>query len=413
MHNPSLLVWAAVLSLVSGCAGVGASQRKAWEESAAPAVTALQAARFEESTQLAKKALAEDPKNSRANAVLGVSLFRMTMHDLVGDALTIGSAMVASGLLRRGGDFVSTDMVDFALKRADERLAEVDAKLAVAQLDREVSLELCMACWEVDWNRNGEFDDRDRKLFQIERDANGVEYPADDPRRTPTFRFDVSDVHWLRALVSFQRGAINLAQAWDWKVLIPVVMRGGGYEDVRIPLRSAEQVKTARGFILAGLAQSSACRDAALAETDDEREWLPNPKQKSHAMPLEVDEKLYETWGQIVGDAERLVRGDEALSVAELAQLGDHQWEHPPGGYLNLGRWLGEPREIVIPMSQIDELENRADRIEAVLTAMFGASYSQKGPASQLPSRLKRMKDDVSRGNETFEKKLRYLLWIN
>ena len=28
---------------------------------------------------------------------------------------------------------------------------------------------------------------------------------------------------------------------------------------------------------------------AYLAETDDDREWVPNPKQQSHPMPLPVD----------------------------------------------------------------------------------------------------------------------------
>jgi hypothetical protein len=304
-------------------------------------------------------------------------------------------------------------MLVFAFKRADERLNEVDARLAAAAKDPEVTLELCLACWEVDWNRSGEIDDRDRKLFEVELDAQGEQLPEGDPRRRPTFRFDVADVHWLRALISFQRAALNLAQAWDWQALAPAFTRRGhrGLEEIRVPLRDAEQVKRARAFILAGIAESRACRQAALAETDDEREWLPNPRQKSHAIPLEVDDALYQTWGQVLDDVDRLMRDEEALSVSDLAQLGKHQWDDPPKGYLHLGKWLSEPRDIVIPLSHLDA--DRAERIEQGLALFFGDAYSQKGPASALPGRLTRMKGEVLVGKESFEKKLRYLLWVN
>ena len=47
------------------------------------------------------------------------------------------------------------------------------------------------------------------------------------------------------------------------------------------------------------------------------------------------------------------------------------------------------------------------------LGGVCGNAYSAQGPQSKLPSRLIRMRDEVNVGTETFEKKLRYLLWIN
>ena len=404
-------VWWAVMVVSTGCAGISATQRKAWETAAAPAVTALQAAKFDEATQLARGAVSQDPANSGANAALAVSLYRKAIHDLVSDTITLGGA-VAMAAIAHGG-FISTEMLVDAFRRADERLAEVDGRLEVAAADPEVSLELCLACWEVDWNRSGEIDERDRALFQIEQDAQGHPLPPEDPRRRPTYRFDVSDVHWLKALVAFQRAAINLAQAWDWAAIAPVfIPRRGEHklEEVHIPLRDAEQVKKARGFILAGVAESRLCRAAALAETDDDREWLPNPRQKNYAMPLEVDDALYTTWAQVLDDVDKLVRDEEAISVTELAQLGKHQWADPPKGYLHVGKWLAAPREIVVPMTHEGE---RDERVEHALQQLFGDAYSQLGPSSGLPARMQRMKAEVGLGRETFEKKLRYLLWVN
>ena len=49
------------------------------------------------------------------------------------------------------------------------------------------SLDLCLACWQVDWNRNGDIDERDLRMLQVEYDAHGEQIPEGDPRRTPTF----------------------------------------------------------------------------------------------------------------------------------------------------------------------------------------------------------------------------------
>ncbi len=54
---------------------------------------------------------------------------------------------------------------------------------------------------------------------------------------------------------------------------------------------------------------------------DDEREWLPNPRQKNHPLPLPVDEVLYQTWEQVTEDIRRLVQGKDGLNVEHLAQL--------------------------------------------------------------------------------------------
>src|SRR5207253_8613334 len=107
---------------------------------------------------------------------------------------------------------------------------------------------------------------------------------------------------------------------------------------------------------------------------------------------------------------EKLVRDEEALSVTELAQLGRHHWEDPPTGYLHLGKWLAEPHDLVISARFED---TRRERIEQMLEGVFGDAYSQQGKRSQLPSRLGRMRSEVDLGKETFEKKLRYLLWVN
>jgi hypothetical protein len=400
--------------LLAACATVSADRRTSWETDVQPAVEALRGARFSDAVELSQVALQRDRENSRANAVAAVGLFREAVHDLISDLVTLGAMVAASAQL--GGNFIDMNIVDGAFNRAEDRLALVDQHLVVAAKDPGFSMELCLACWEVDWNRNGEVDDRDRMLMQIELDAAGERLPPGDPRRKPTFHLDVADVHWLRAAVSFGRAGVQVAQAYDWTALAPVVIRRGrGIQEVRIKLRDPKKMHRAGDLIALGLSESLACRDAALAELDDDREWMPNPRQKSHPMPLEVDAELYETWALVVRDAQKMLAGEEALSVAELARLADEDGRvQAPRGYLMLGKLFREPHDLVVPLERARRVQpDQTSELEALLGALFGTAYMADARPSAVTRHLVRMNGEVRAGRDSFERKLRYLLWIN
>lgn len=200
--------------LLSGCAtpqnGAARARRL---EAAAPAVKALQEARFEDALRESASVFQQDDGNATAHAVWAVAELRQTLHDLVTDGFTVVMGLVGSEFMRR--DIVSTRLLDVVLTDADRRMEGIEAHLAKAAKDPDFSLDLCLACWRVDWNRNGEIDERDLRMLQVEYDAHGEAIPEGDPRRTPTFRFDAADVSWLRAMVNFQRALINGVLAYD------------------------------------------------------------------------------------------------------------------------------------------------------------------------------------------------------
>lgn len=394
---------------LSGCAGISPSRRAQWDADAQPAVVALQAASFEDAQRLADDVLKLDAANPRAAAVGALARYRKAGHDLVGDVLTLAASVVASAMLR--GDVVNQDFLDFAVGRADQRLQEIDALLATAEKDEGFSLELCLACWEVDWNRSGEVDERDRRLFEVELDGAGQPLPPDDPRRRPTFRFDVADVTWLRAMVHFQRAALAIAQAYDPNVS----WRSRRSESITLKLRDGARLGVARELILTGLTHAERCRLAVLAERDDDREWVPNPKQQSHALPLPVDDALFETWAGVLRDVRALVKGEQGLDVAKLVQLGDHRWKEPPPGFLDVGAFFSQPRDFVLERNVERDLRRDASPGAAseALGRILGPSYKSSMPPSPLLDRLQRMARELDRGEDTFERKLRYLLWLN
>lgn len=407
------MIRALALSLLTltGCAGISAARRAELDAEAQPAVTALQAAQFEQAQSLADAVLSKSKDNSRAAAVSAIARFRRTAHDLVGDATTLVASFVASALLR--GDVVNQDFLDFALERADKRLADIDALLATAEKDDGFSLELCLACWKVDWNRSGELDDFDERLFEVELDANGEPFALDDPRRRPTFRFDVADVTWLRALVHFQRAALAVGLAYDPNV----TWRTRNAGTMTLKLRDGKKLLAARDLILAGLTHAERCRDAVLVERDDDREWVPNPKQKSSALPYPVDDALFDTWKGVLVDLRALVKSEQGLDLAKLAQLGDRRWKNPPPGFLDVGAFFSQPRDYVVTEEHLRRV-NRMHRqdpgqLSEVLGQILGPSYKSAMPPSPMVDRLQRISREVDAGEETIERKLRYLLWLN
>lgn len=400
---------ACALSL-TGCAAtmpLAAPAHGGAHRPATQAADALRNGSFDEASRQSEALLASDPANPQARLVRAIVRYRSTMHQLSLDART-----VFIGGLESGG--LNHRYVRSTLEQAEQDLAAVDADLASATADPTIALEFCPACWEIDWNGNGRIDRRDRLLMQIEQDADGKPIPEDDPRRKPTYRFDAGDVLWARAFVTFQRAGIDLLLAWDWSAVDPLLQRRGPKPDrIVIKLAHRDRFDRARDLLLQGLEHSDASRRAYLAETDDDREWVPNPRQQSHPMPLPVDAALYETWEGVVRDLRALARGDEGLDLGQIAALDDdHHLRRAPMGYLDLGSMLSRPKDIVIDLDTLERAE-RSEDADALLRSVLGSYYVRSMKRSPLPARLARMKGEVDRHQEPFERKLRYLIWLN
>jgi len=386
---------------------VGGSSHPGNHAPATHAVQALRDGSFDEALRAADVVISSDRDNPQARLVRAIVRYRSTMHQLSLDGRTVLIGGLESGALNHR-------YIRSTLEQAEQELASVDADLASAGADPAISLELCPSCWEIDWNGNGRIDRRDRLLMQIEQDSDGRPIPEEDPRRKPTYRFDAGDVLWARAFVTFQRAGLNLVLAWDWSGIDPVLQRRGRKPDrVVIKLAHRDRLARTRELLLKGLEYSDASRRAYLAETDDDREWVPNPRQQSHPMPLPVDAALYETWEGVVRDLRAIVRGEEGLDLGQIAALDDdHHLRHAPTGYLDIGSMLSHPKDIVIELDTLERAE-RSEDADALLRTVLGSYYVRSMKRSPLPARLMRMKGEVDRRQESVERKLRYLIWLN
>ena len=293
----------------------------------------------------------------------------------------------------------------------------VQASLAEAAKDPQFSLELCVACI----TENGAMGLAPGAL-DVERDRAGKPLPKSDPRRRPTFHFDHGDLAWGRAMVSYQQAILNVLLAYDWSFADAIIAAQRPPQDgerITIAIAEPARIAAAREQVLAGLRFSDEARTSYLGETDDDREWVPNPKQTSYGAPLPVDAKLYKTWEQVIGDVRELVDGKAGVSLAAVWKLLDFKGGGPTG-FIDVGAMFTSPKPIVIEVGMIDRLEMEKDAKAAsklatqIIKDVVGDGYKPKMKASKLTDRLLQLRTELAKsGGDALEEKLKYVLWLN
>jgi hypothetical protein len=107
-----------------------------------------------------------------------------------------------------------------------------------------------------------------------------------------------------------------------------------------------------------------------------------------------------------------LLRGDEGISLREVGRHIDDDLERLlPDAYIDVGTMLKEPRDIVIEVAGIDG--DKPEDIEKVLRGILGNGYTTHMKPSPMVGRINAMKQQLDRGEDTMDRKLRYLLWLN
>ena len=378
---------------------------------AAPVLVELRANKLREAAKAAEDVLRGDASNPQARIVRALARYIAEAQQLFDDVRAAGVSVLLAG------GRVNDRYLRQALERAEATFAGIDRDLGVAAAAPWVELALCVACIEGDWNRNGEIDERDKQYLEIERAADGAPFDAGDPRRRPTFRFDVGDVHWARAMIAFQRAILSAVLAYKLDAISPGFLprlRGPGRAEpphFLVPLHDKAWVTRTKERILEGLDHSDAARAAYLKESDDDREWVPSPRQKDHPLPLPVDDALYATWAGVVSDLRKLVRGEEGIALEDVASLSDARVRL--SGVLDLSAWFSAPKDLDLDLAELRARVEAKDDGSKLAAWFFGSALKATMKKSALPERLRRMQSEVKRGEETFAKKLRYLFWIN
>ncbi len=181
----------------------------------------------------------------------------------------------------------------------------------------------------------------------------------------PIVRFDSADVAWLSAYTHLLQGISALVRAYDPTEAIAGVMktrtelaalRGstppanalemqvGRYVDQFTMVRDALHQKpdaalvgAARLHFLAMIADNRTFWKRVGAETDNDREWIPNDSQKA-ALGFELPKGAGETWLRVLGDGEAILNGELLIPF----------WRIDPSGGVNVKKLFDNPPAVDI-----------------------------------------------------------------
>lgn len=113
------------------------------------------------------------------------------------------------------------------------------------------------------------------------------------------------------------------------------------------PVVEPQRLKSARSHLKEVIRQSRASWSRILAETDDDREWIPNPKQRSVIAGARVEPDMVKGWHAFLDEAESVLDGHKLLPFwRPFPRGGDVDLSKRPG--VNLRRVFEEPRKFDI-----------------------------------------------------------------
>jgi hypothetical protein len=177
-------------------------------------------------------------------------------------------------------------------------------------------------------------------------------------------RFDSADAAWLKAYTHLLGGMLDLLLAYDWSpvwkqcahivflnpdpkpALTQFIHREGGVgpdfpeiadmiaavHDMRLNLVDKDGPRRARDEFQKMVAGSRTCWQRVLAETDDQGEWLPSPRQTGPG-GTKISQEQIDAWKRVL---------DELDAIASGTKLLPH-WRMKSGIGINVQKLVASP----------------------------------------------------------------------
>jgi hypothetical protein len=101
----------------------------------------------------------------------------------------------------------------------------------------------------------------------------------------------------------------------------------------RLPIKEPARTKAALGHLESGLAQAKEMWTFILKETDDDNEWIPNPRQTG-VLGIKVTQEMIDAWRETLDEAEQVLNGKKLIPF----------WRGKGERGVNLRRVFTEPR---------------------------------------------------------------------
>lgn len=204
-------------------------------------------------------------------------------------------------------------------KEIDYVIAELGATrklLARIKLGKRKSLRLAPARWERDIDGDGTvklwekylfaLPKRGQQGFRLTAPSNEQAYYDSQYNLDAVIRVDQSDILWSLAYHHFIEGMLTNLRAFELTDKFDGLI-----------LARPDLLKTAHRLIGNGFAVSGKMRQEVLAETDDDEEWIGNPKQAASVFPVPLDAADFATWGMMIKEMSALWQGRTLLPATQ------------------------------------------------------------------------------------------------
>lgn len=219
------------------------------------------------------------------------------------------------------------------LLRCDSTLREIDAA--------DVKLPLHFSMIKLDLDGDGVADENER-LWRVYKQITRNSSLDEKAPGNSLVCFDRGDVHWLRGYCHLLAALIEIFLAYDShetfehaahlvfkKVESPYKFLAYSTQfhnfrnsdaslfdivamvhSIHWQVSEPERMKSALNHLECVVDQSNISWRWIMAETDDDHEWLPNPRQTGVIQNARVTNEMVVAWGQIMREADGILRGD-------------------------------------------------------------------------------------------------------
>lgn len=343
----------------------------------------LQAGDLAGAQKMLQDELTQDAQNHQARFAQGVVQFLSALEHLGQDQYRYGSW---GGRIRSLPIFrfpvpnnpqpetVTYEQVRQMLIDFQNRLLEAEAELARVDVNTEIKLPLNLLTIRLDLDGNGVATEKESFatiLSSINRQRPGAQ--------TPDFRvkLDAGDVPWLRGYCHFLCGVCDMVLAYDQQRMFdlagqwiyprhvpsqPVVGEPLDLEETdtdrqfldaiaavhlaSFPVKEPLRMASARQHFLAMIRTSRESWSFILAETDNDREWVPNPKQTG-ILQMPVSQEQIDSWHGVLTEMEAVLEGTKLIPYWRdyTRVFGPSRSIPEEGRGVNLKKLFEEPKD--------------------------------------------------------------------
>ncbi|MCB9854035.1 MAG: hypothetical protein H6819_13115 [Phycisphaerales bacterium] len=238
-----------------------------------------------------------------------------------------------------------------SLNRAEETLARIRSD--------DVAFRVDVADIVIDYDSDG-------KAAMSERLDGVLNLNISGAQAVLIIRFDRTDAHWLRGYCHLLAGVCEFALAHDWRDffehagqlffekietpyaflheqnygnqvgMIPTQFLdiAAGIHLLRFDVKEPERLKAAHAHFKETIRQSREMWASAMKETDNELEWIPNPRQEG-VLPIPMTELMTKDWLRLLDEVDAILDGRKLIPF----------WREGETRGVNLKRVFMEPRQ--------------------------------------------------------------------